>query len=195
MVWVKSEYAEELAVLVTWLSALLPWSVSYGTFAVSESNELTLVILRFPYLAIRYQLGFQILNGTTVQTPLGFRQEVVAAGESTAAQIPGFDLWLVALALLTVALAISFLMYFEVDAVDALPLDPVRILGGLLLAVGVVLLGSTYVLFSTQSALFIPFGVLLHLAFGVILLRVDLVDPETTGDATDESDARDDAAK
>lgn len=182
MVWVKSEYAEELAVLVTWLSALLPWSISYGQFAVTETNDLTLVILRFPFLAIRYQLGFQLLSGTNVKTPLGFREEAVNAGGTTAQQVLGFDLWLVALFVLGLALCLSFLMYFEVDAVDSLPLDPVRVLGLLLLMVGTLLVGSTYVLFTTQAALFIPFGVLLHLTFGVILLRVDRAEAGPTDD-------------
>ncbi|WP_323676469.1 hypothetical protein [Halorubellus sp. PRR65] len=174
MVWVKSEYAEELAVLVTWLSALVPWSISYGSFAVTSGGDLTLVILRFPFVGIRYQLGVQILGGTSVRTPLQFRQEVLNAGGSASAQVPGYDLWLVGLAILAVAVLVSLLLYFEVeDALDAIPADPVRVLGALLLGVAVALLGSTYVLFTSQAALFVPFGVFLQLAFGVILLRVD----------------------
>lgn len=185
MVWVKSEYAEELAVLATWLSALVPWSVSYGSFAVTSGQDLTLVILRFPFVGIRYQLGVQILGGTSVKTPLSFRQEVVNAGGSASAQIPGYDLWLVGLAVLAVAVAVSLLMYFEVEAaLDAIPVDRVRLLGALLLAVALALLGSTYVLFTTQAALFVPFGVFLQLAFGVILLRVDRTDhAESDADA------------
>jgi len=173
MVWVKSEYAEELAVLLTWLSALLPWSISYGTFAVTSSQDLTLVILRFPFVAIRYQLGVQLLSGTDVKTPVGFREEVVNAGGGTLAQLPGYDLWLVGVGLLAVALVVSFLMYFEVDALDAVPVDPVRLQGALLLALSLALLGSSAYLFTTQAALFVPFGVLLQLAFGVILLRAE----------------------
>jgi hypothetical protein len=174
MVWVKSEYAEELAVLLTWLSALVPWSISYGSFAVTEAQDLTLVILRFPFVGIRYQLGVQILGGTSVLTPLEFRSEVQNAGGSALAQVPGYDLWLVGLAILAVAVAISLLMYFEVErALDAIPVDPVRLLGALLLAVAVALLGATVVLFTSQAALFVPFGVFLQFAFGVILLRAD----------------------
>jgi uncharacterized protein (TIGR04206 family) len=184
MVWVKSEYAEELAVLMTWLSALVPWSISYGSFAVTSAEDLTLVILRFPFFGIRYQLGLQILGGTSLQSPLGFRSEVLSAGESAAAQLPGYDLWLVAVAILALAVVVSILMYFEVDAaLDALPIDPVRLLGALLLVVAVLLLGSSYVLYSSQAALLIPFGVFLHLAFGVILVRVDRA-TDDTADAT-----------
>jgi uncharacterized protein (TIGR04206 family) len=179
MVWVKSEYAEELAVLLTWLSALVPWSISYGSFAVTEAQDLTLVILRFPFVGIRYQLGVQILGGTSVLTPLEFRQEVQNAGGSALAQVPGYDLWLVGLVILAVAVVISLLMYFEVDgALDVIPADPVRVLGALLLGVAVALLGATVVLFTSQAALFVPFGVFLQLAFGVILLRVDRQDVE-----------------
>ena len=181
MVWVKSEYAEELAVLATWLSALVPWSISYGSFAVTSGQDLALVILRFPFVGIRYQLGVQILGGTSVKTPLQFRQEVVNAGGGALSQVPGYDLWLVGVALLAVAVVVSLLMYFEVDAaLDAIPTDPVRVLGALLLGVAVVLLGSTYVLFTTQAALFVPFGVFLQLAFGIILLRVDRTDVDDT---------------
>lgn len=173
MVWVKSEYAEELAVLLTWLSALVPWSISYGTFAVTTTRDLTLVILRFPFVGIRYQLGVQILGGTTVDTPLGFRQEVVSAGGGSVNQLPGYDLWLAGVAVLAVAVVVSLLLYFEVDAVHELPVDVVRLQGALLTLVSLGLLGASYVLFTTQAALFVPFGVFLQLAFGVILLRVD----------------------
>ena len=187
MVWVKSEYAEELAVLLTWLSALVPWSISYGSFAVTSGQDLTLVILRFPFVGIRYQLGVQILGGTSVLTPLEFRQEVQSAGGSALAQVPGYDLWLVGLAVLAVAVGVSLLLYFEVErALDAIPVDPVRLLGALLLGVAVALLGATVVLFTSQAALFVPFGVFLQLAFGVILLRVDRADveePEADADA------------
>jgi uncharacterized protein (TIGR04206 family) len=179
MVWVKSEYAEELAVLLTWLSALVPWSISYGSFAVTSGQDLTLVILRFPFVGIRYQLGVQVLGGTSVLTPLEFRQEVQNAGGNALAQVPGYDLWLVGLAVLTVAVAVSLLMYFEVEsALDVIPVDPVRLLGALLLVVAIALLSSTYVLYTSQAALFVPFGVFLHLAFGVILLRVDRAEAE-----------------
>jgi uncharacterized protein (TIGR04206 family) len=183
MVWVKSEYAEELAVLVTWLSLFVPWSISYGSFAVTETRDLTLVILRFPFVAMRYQFGVQLLNGTTIDHPLGYRQEVVNAGGTASNQLPGFDLWLVGVAILAVAFLVSVLLYFEVDALDGLPVDPVRVQGGLLLALGVVLLGASVVLFATQSALFVPFGVFIYLVFGVILLRVDRAEFETDDDA------------
>jgi len=178
MVWVKSEYAEELAVLVTWLSLLVPWSISYGSFPVTASSNLTLVILRFPFVAMRYQFGVQLLSGTTVDSPVGYRQEVLNAGGDAASQLPGFDLWLVAVVVLALAFVLSVLMYFEVDALDGLPVDPVRLQGALLLAVGGLFLGASAVLYSTQTALFVPFGVFLHLAFGVILLRVDRAEAE-----------------
>ncbi|NHN40631.1 hypothetical protein G9C85_03135 [Halorubellus sp. JP-L1] len=189
MVWVKSEYAEELAVLLTWLAALVPWSISYGSFAVTSSQDLTLVILRFPFVAIRYQLGVQLMSGTDVKTPVGFRQEVVSAGGNASAQIPGYDLWLVGVAVLAVALLVSFLLYFEVDALDDLPVDPVRLQGALLLALSLSLLGSSAYLFTTQAALFVPFGVLLQLAFGVILLRADRAVDEDAADVDASADA------
>jgi len=188
MVWVKSEYAEELAVLVTWLSLFVPWSLSYGSFSVTETSDLTLVILRFPFVAMRYQFGVQLLNGTTIDHPLGYRQEVVNAGGATANQLPGFDLWLVGVAILAVAFVLSLLLYFEVDALDDLPVDPVRLQGGLLLALGVVLLGSSAVLFATQSALFVPFGVVIYLVFGVILLRVDRAEFDADDDDAEPTD-------
>lgn len=191
MVWVKSEYAEELAVLMTWLSLLVPWSVSYGSFAVTEMRDLTLVIIRFPFVAVRYQFGVSFLSGTTVDTPVGFRQEVVNSGGSVTSQLPGFDLWLVGVAILCVAFVVSLLLYFEVEALESFPVDPVRLQGALLLALGVVLLGSSYVLFTTQTALFVPFGVFIHVVFGAMLLRVDRAEIDDDDDAAVDADAQD----
>jgi len=158
---------------------------------VTASSNLTLVILRFPFVAMRYQFGVQLLSGTTVDSPVGYRQEVLNAGGDAASQLPGFDLWLVAVVVLALAFVLSVLMYFEVDALDGLPVDPVRLQGALLLAVGGLFLGASAVLYSTQTALFVPFGVLLHLAFGVVLLRVDRTDVEPDDDPSVEADAQD----
>jgi hypothetical protein len=54
MVWVKSEYADELAVVVTWLSMVLPWSVAYtaggplGSHLAFVRISLFELQLRFP---------------------------------------------------------------------------------------------------------------------------------------------------
>ena len=56
--WVRSEYAGELAVLSAWLCALLPWSVSYAT-----PGDVEVFRIHFPYLLFQFVPGVDLGQG------------------------------------------------------------------------------------------------------------------------------------
>jgi hypothetical protein len=163
--WVRSEYAGELAVLLTWLSALIPWNVSYA----SNASGAALLFVRFPFAQIRYVFGVPIARGVVVSDPLSalaFQQ-----GSPIAA---AYRLWAVGAAVFAVALLVSVVYYRREAWAESWPVDPVRLLGALLLGTGLVFAGATYLLLSRGfSGLPIPLGVVFLLLFGGLLLTVD----------------------
>jgi uncharacterized protein (TIGR04206 family) len=172
MVWVRSEYAGELAVLSAWVSALVPWSVSFAS-----QDGLSLVVVRFPLFF------FQFLYGATVlgETPFG----TVA----TAYTIPGNEavvraylVWLVGGAVFGLALVLSVVYYaFDEELEARSPVDPVRLMGVLLLGTAVVLTLSTALLWGSFLGGSVPFGVVLLYVLGGVLVVVERED----GDVAD----------
>ncbi|MEF8813961.1 MAG: TIGR04206 family protein [Halovenus sp.] len=171
--WVRSEYAGELSVLSTWLCALLPWSVSFGQF--QEASV----------------FFFWFLPGNFVFAP-GIEGELERP--FWAWDFPGFVtqdwettmvwLWLAGLAVFLCALAVSLLYYFDEEGVESWRIDPVRVLGGLLLGSGVILGGAFLLLFQNQPGTSLPVGTLFLLVFGVVLLqteRVEATESEASG--------------
>jgi len=65
MVWVRSEYAGELAVLSTWLSAFIPWNVMLSSVAGGS-----VLFVRFPFVQVRYAYGVPFAEGTVILDPL-----------------------------------------------------------------------------------------------------------------------------
>ena len=171
MAWVKSEYAPELAVLSTWLVALLPWSGAVLPIEVA-GRQVTVVVIRFLYFRLQYIFGISLGEQErpflwVVEAP-GFNQTLTTASW----------VWVAGAALSLAPLALSVSYYLDEGAHDArLPVDPVRLQGALLAALGVVL-GVSTLLFWDRQPITIPVGTMLTLVFGYLLLTVD-----RTGDA------------
>lgn len=176
MVWVRSEYAGELAVLSTWVAALLPWNVFYG--AVSGGSVL---FVRFPLVQIRYAFGLPFVRAVSVSSPVS----AYLLQSGTSVQI-AYAAWLVGAAAYIVALAVSVYYYREEARAESWPVDPVDALGGLLVV--------SALSFLVASALFperflgigfgvggglpgvsLPVGAVLQLVLGGVLLRAERV--------------------
>ncbi|WP_262176896.1 DUF7549 family protein [Haloarcula laminariae] len=182
MAWVKSEYAGELAVLSTWLVAIAPWSVS-----VFGNDQITGVVFRFLPFRVQYLYGITISNELNfvwawevVQLQAGTR-DLLAAFETVTLR-GGYIgrtavLWTAALAVMAVAFAASAYYYHREDEfTERVPLHPVRVFGGLLGAVGLLLLGGTALLnlpggFAGWT---IPVGALVAPVLAGVLLTADL---------------------
>jgi uncharacterized protein (TIGR04206 family) len=159
--WVRSEYAGELAVLLTWLSTLIPWNVSYAT----DGSGTAALFVRFPLFQVRYVFGIPLARGVVVADPLSAL--AFQRGSPIAA---AYEVWALGAAVFAVALAVSLVYYRR----EAWPVDPVRLLGTLLFGTGLVLAGATYLLLSRGfSSRPIPLGVVFLLLFGGLLLTVD----------------------
>lgn len=163
--WVRSEYAGELAVLLTWLSALLPWNVTYSSGIGSGA----LLFVRFPLLQIRYTFGLPIARGTRIADPLS----AIAFQRGQALEL-AYQVWAVGAAVFAVAVVVSILYYRNESWAESWPVDPVRLLGALLLGTGAVFAGATYLLLIRGfPGAPIPIGVVFLLLFGGLLLTVD----------------------
>ncbi|UIO98503.1 hypothetical protein Hbl1158_07975 [Halobaculum sp. CBA1158] len=176
MVWVRSEYAGELAVLSTWVTALLPWNVFYGVVGGG-----TALFIRFPLLQIRYTTGIPLVQATTLSDPVS--AYLLQAG--TSVQV-AYGLWVVGAAVYLVALAASVYYYRNEAAAESWSVDPVSLLGGLLVASAVAFLASSALfperLFGLSLGLggglpgvSVPVGAVIQLALGGVLLRAERV--------------------
>ncbi|MFB6165399.1 MAG: hypothetical protein ABEJ31_09605 [Haloarculaceae archaeon] len=190
MVWVNSEYAEELAVVSAWVSALVPWSISValGSIHVGTASG-TLIEVRFPFWLIRYLFGVEIAgadqSGILLRTPMGAASYYHRAPGS----LP-FDVWTVGAGFLALAVLLSVALYVREDRVRRLAVDPVRLMGWLLLCAALALTFSCWLLqFGTWPVgdsdsfpgLLIPVGVVFQYAFAYTLLRVERVDAPPAG--------------
>lgn len=200
MVWVKSEYAGELAVVSAWISALLPWYV--GVTPDHAEFPGTVAFVRFPWAQVRYIFGFELAEAVRPDHPLGARE---LTDRTTGAYLESihlaYDLWIVGALLLALAVLLSVAMYADVQRVEELsPIHPVRLMGGLLGTAGLVFAAATVLFF--QRSVFgeypIPVGLLVLLVLAGILLQVDLVDDAAAddaaaGDGTEDGGTEDDA--
>lgn len=195
MAWVKAEYADELAVVTTWLVALLPWSVSYTTDAPFESP---VYFLRFPLFELQARFPADITaNGQQLDVAAVLSEQYggvalfgdVYLGSPVAAVLGGpgavlaYGLWTVAALLVAVAVVLSVGMYLREDAVSEwLPVNYVRLTGAVF-AVAAVPLAAATVLFASSETAYgtpIPVGLVLMVAVAYLLLTADLAsDAET----------------
>jgi hypothetical protein len=209
MVWVKSEYADELAVVVTWLSMVLPWSVAYtaggplGSHLAFVRISLFELQLRFPSeitfdgvpldvaaaLDVVYS-GFQIAGnfyGTFPPTAALFYDGNTF--EFADALVLANAFWSLGAVCMLVAFALSLAMYSSQDATRArLPVAYPRLAGGLLIAASVLLAVATawFYVARARVGIPIPVGLLVILALGASLVTVDTVDTvEDRGEAAE----------
>lgn len=170
--WVRSEYAGELAVLSAWLCALLPWSVSYGS-----GRGIRLVRVHFAYAYFQFAPGSGIANllDTTVLVD-------EAAGFANHESVSfGYELWALGAVVLTLAVLLSLIYYrYDDRLVARLPVDPVRVMGGLLVAAAVPLAGGTYLVHSGLVGFTVPVGVVFMFVLGGLLLAVERTDDVAT---------------
>ncbi|MFT4923048.1 MAG: hypothetical protein ACI8XM_002270 [Haloarculaceae archaeon] len=165
--WVRSEYAGELAVLSTWLAALLPWSVTVFQPDVGQA-DLTAVWIRFLPGRFLYVFGL----GFSEESPYRWVWEVPGF-VATSGETLGSYVWLAGVAVFVVALGISIVYYLDEERAEAWRFDPVNLLGGLLAVAGGVLLVATGVYGLSQGGIVFPIGAIFQVGFGVLLLRVD----------------------
>lgn len=177
MTWVRSEYAGELAVLLTWASVLVPWSVS-----VTAREGVQFVVVRFVPVSFRFLFGVQLRGGEVPVLPVwaapGFPGSPAIAFANT--------VWLAAAGVHAVAVAASVVYYLREDALEGTLArllgpragDPVRVLGALLAVTGLGLLAAVALLVRSYAGVTIPIGAVLLAVFGAILLRVDRADAD-----------------
>lgn len=163
--WVRSEYAGEFAVLSAWLGALVPWNVSF----VSDVAGGNVLFVRFPFFEVRYAFGLPAGRPARLFDPLSALEFY-----RTTAVVVGYRAWLVGAGLVAAALALSVAYYAREARVEAAPVDPVRLMGALLTGAGLAFGATTY-LIATRGlpSLPVPVGVILLLALGGVLLRVE----------------------
>ncbi|MFC6785362.1 DUF7549 family protein [Halobaculum halobium] len=176
MVWVRSEYAGELAVLSTWVAALLPWNLFYGAVAGG-----TVLFVRFPLFQIRYAFGVPLVRATSVSSPVS----AYLLQSGTSVQI-AYGAWLVGACVFLVALGVSVYYYREEERAESWRVDPVDVLGGLLVASATLFLVAS-VLFPERffgigfgvggglPGVSIPVGAALQFVLGGVLLRAEQV--------------------
>jgi uncharacterized protein (TIGR04206 family) len=162
-VWVRSEYAPELAVAFAWLSAFIPWTVSYATLPDLGS----VAFVRFPLFQVRYAFGIPFAEAVKVDSALAAWQ--FQAGQSIEA---AYAAWLAGAAVLLATLALSAAMYVDLDRVA--PYRPVAVMGWLLGVAGGVFAVATYLL-ATRGfpSMVVPVGVVFLFAFALVLLTAD----------------------
>ena len=165
--WVRSEYAGELAVISAWVAVLLPWNVSVSQ-RVFDGRFLS---VRFPLFEIQYGWGFAIpeLNGIALHSiPAAIRLQ---AGESVAV---AYWVWGGAAAVVITAALVGVAYYLREETVESGPVDPVRLVGGLLVLSGGLFAAATYLRFRFGIPEYpVPVGTVILIVLGVVLLRVD----------------------
>jgi len=190
MAWVKAEYAPELAVLSTWISMLLPWSVAYHAKGPLGS---VLVFVRFSVFELQLRFPSQItFEGVPLDVAQALNQvysgvqiggNVYVALPPTAALDYGGSLalangiWTVAALLLLIAFVLSLAVYTDESRAERLPYPYPR-LAGALLGGSTVVLALAAVLMAIERGTVgfpIPVGVLVMGALSFVLLRVDIV--------------------
>ncbi|MGZ0745661.1 DUF7549 family protein [Haloparvum sp. AD34] len=176
MVWVRSEYAGELAVVSAWLAAVVPWNVTYAS---AEGLPGKILYLRFPFFEVQYLIDFEINENQFFLNTIGDAvSQQIGQGVFVA-----YATWLAGAALVGFAVLVSIAYYLEEERVEAGPVDPIMLIGGLLTVAGVVLAVASYLFVARGIPGYpLPVGTVLLLVLGGTLLRVDRredVDPES----------------
>ena len=168
--WVRSEYAGELAVLATWLTALLPWSVSVVSASPRGMDAtFTVVNIRFVFLQFHYLFGIS-LGEQSLDELVQFVFEIPAFVPAN--QVLEGKIWVVATAFYALMLLLSILYYAREDVVvEYSPIDPVRLFGVGFAVLGVAFFVATAMFFQHQTT--VPIGALFMWVFAAMLLQVE----------------------
>jgi uncharacterized protein (TIGR04206 family) len=162
MALVNPEYRGELAVLSTWLCALLPWSVT-----VWRPSSVTAFWIRYPPGRFLYVLGAKLPGDNDPYLWVWDVQEFVATkGESDATTI-----WMAAGLLFLLAVVLSVSYYANEEEIKEILGDPAGILGGLLVLSGLVFGVAVVIQMGTLPGYTIPIGLLFQLALGTVILQ------------------------
>lgn len=164
MVWVRSEYAGELAVLSAWVSALLPWS-----FTTASQGGLSLYVIRFPFFALRFVHGVDLGAAAVPFLPVW----VAPAFAGSPAVSRAYWVWLVAAGFVALAVVLSVALYTAEARIEASSIDPVRTMGVLLGAAALLFTYSFVVLWNDYVGFTLPIGVLFLWVFSGTLLTVE----------------------
>lgn len=164
MAWVKSEYAGEFAVLSTWLVGLAPWSAS-----VFGQSGFSVFQVRFLPVRLQFIYGAQIPQ----EQPILPTWEIATLQQSAELSLAG-QLAFGALAVYVLAFGLSLYYYFEEDRItESLPVDPVRLFGGLLGVVGVLTLIASVLYVRNSPGTTLPIGSVIAVIFAYLLLTAD----------------------
>lgn len=168
-VWVRSEYAPELAVVFAWFAALIPWNVTLSQL----SNVGTVLFVRFPLFQVRYAYGIPLAEGIVVKDPYSAWRWQFRGGATIA---EAYAVWVAGAALIGAALVLSLAMYFREETTTRRLRRPVQIMGGLL-ALGGVAHALATVLLSLRGfpGVPVPVGVVFEVVFGGLLLGAERV--------------------
>jgi hypothetical protein len=192
--WVRSEYANELAVLSAWLAMFVPWSGATHTEVHSSGLEGDIIFIRFPFFELQFRTPALVeVQGTTRE--LGMLEDTYPGtelfGDTFATTPPSsvlfYDatlwqaslLWLVAAVGFALALLLSLALYFREEWVGAtLPVSPVRLMGGLLGVGALGTAGASYFHYLARDTVGfpIPAGVLVVAVLAAVLLRTESVE-------------------
>lgn len=202
--WVRSEYANELAVLSAWLTLFVPWNVASHSHTVPNLGaDTSILFLRFPLVEFQYrneeilfeQSGGTInidvsesldlaYPGTHLFDQLYFTWPHSAAQFYTSTLQQASLLWTGAAVMFAVAFLFSIALYLREDAVvERLPILPVRLMG-ILLGVGALGTAGASILYYTQRDLVgfpIPVGVIVIALLALMLLLTRPVSAEDEG--------------
>lgn len=176
MVWVRKEYAGELAVLSTWFAGLIPWNVAYASDVAGGQ----VLFVRFPLFQVRYTFGLPFIRGTLVGLPLpppvvdtsGFVVSAIGFQAGTFGEF-GYQIWAAGALVYAVALGISIAYYHDEERVEDWRVDPVLLLGGLLTLAGLLLGAASVALWGMFGSIAVPLGVVFMVAFGLVLIAAE----------------------
>ena len=179
MVWVRSEYAGELAVVSAWIAALVPWNVTYAT----AEGVGGILYVRFVFAEFVYFTTLEI-GGRSFEL-LSIRRAV--AQQTGEFVFLAYLTWVLGALLVAAAVGLSIGYYLREERIERGPVDPVRAMGALLGGAGLLLLLANY-LIATRGipGIPIPVGTLLVLGLGGVLLTVERVDSD--GDDPEDPD-------
>lgn len=190
MVWVRSEYAGELAVLLAWFSALIPWNIKYSTLDAFGA-EVSALFIRFPLFQVRFVWGADIDNPLLVSFPVPgwLLPESLIELSALATQqglgiLVAYQVWALGAVVFAGAVGLSVAYYLREERVESLGVDPVQLMGALLGVTGLVFVAATYLLYTRGfPGIPIPVGVVFLLLFSGLLLSAERLDAESDSSA------------